>query len=399
LRPVKVALVHNAVGGRAGGGGGVRQMLGLGRGLLAAGHEVVVVCHDYEPTSDFSQSDGFEVRAVQTGGVAPVVGPRAQVERVWRGMAAVAKLIPADVDAINAHEWPALRAGALGAKRTGARFAWTRNDESYFERAVIPDATTIAPPRARTRLLLGAIGAADLPDARRADDIVVLDTRNAEMVRRAYRRDAVIVRSGPADWFHDPPPRAEARARLGIADGTWLVAGVGILMAHRRFEDLIEATAELRDDAGVKALIVGDDRHDVDYADRLTQLIADRGLEERVTLPRRSVTDDELRDVYAAADAFVFPNRRQTWGLAPLEALAAGTPVVVSRGAGVHEVLEGRPGVEVVPAEQPAEIAAALRRLRSLDRAVTAPTREWIREEFNDRRYAERMAEILAGSR
>jgi glycosyltransferase involved in cell wall biosynthesis len=396
---VKVALVHNAVGGRAGGGGGVRQMLGLGRGLLAAGHEVVVVCHDYDPASDFAQSDGFEVRAVQTGNVAPVEGPRAQIERVWRGMAAVAKLIPDDVDAINAHEWPALRAGALGAKRTGARFAWTRNDESYFERAVIPDATTVTPPRARTRLLLGAIGAADFTDARRADAIVVLDTRNAGMVKRAYRRDAVIVRSGPADWFYDPPPRAEARARLGVDDHTWLVAGVGILMPHRRFEDLIEAVAQMRDDTAVKALIVGDDRHDPAYGQRLADLIAERGLGDRVTLPRESISDDELRDVYSAADAFVFPNRRQTWGLAPLEALAAGTPAVVSRGAGVHEVLEGRPGVEVVAAEQPAEIAAALGRLRHGDRAVTAPTRAWVREELNDRRYAQRMAEILSGAR
>jgi glycosyltransferase involved in cell wall biosynthesis len=219
------------------------------------------------------------------------------------------------------------------------------------------------------------------------------------MVRRAYRREAQIVRSGPAQWFFDPPPRAEARARLGVDEGAWLVAGVGILLPHRRFEDLIEAIAQLSGDASVRALIVGDDRHDPAYAGRLASLIAEHGLEDRIALPRTSISDDELRDVYSAADAFVFPNRRQTWGLAPLEALAAGTPVVVSSGAGVHEVLRGRPGVEIVEPERPAEIAAALTRPRERGRDGLEPTREWIREELNNRRYAERMAELLAGAR
>jgi hypothetical protein len=56
------------------------------------------------------------------------------------------------------------------------------------------------------------------------------------------------------------------------------------------------------------------------------------------------------------------------------------------------------PGVELVDAEQPAQIAEALRRLRGLDREETAPTREWIAVELNNRRYAERVAELLAGS-
>jgi hypothetical protein len=72
---------------------------------------------------------------------------------------------------------------------------------------------------------------------------------------------------------------------------------------------------------------------------------------------------------------------------------------VVSSGAGVHEVLRGRPGVEIVEPERPGEIAAALTRTRERGRDGLEPTREWIREELNNRRYAERMAELLAGAR
>jgi glycosyltransferase involved in cell wall biosynthesis len=240
----------------------------------------------------------------------------------------------------------------------------------------------------------------DLRDARRASEIVVLDRRNAEMVRRVHRRVARIVGSGPAAPFFDPPARADARARLGIHSDTWLIAGVGILMPHRGFEHLIEAIALLGDDPRASALIVGDDRHDPAYADRLASLIADRGLASRVLLPRESVPDAQLRDVYAAADVFVFPNRHQTWGLAPLEALASGVPVIVSSGAGVSDVLSGRAGVRIVPPGDAGEIAAALRAMhRDGAREGIEQTRRWLSEELSNVRYAERMAELFEVAR
>ncbi len=51
---------------------------------------------------------------------------------------------------------------------------------------------------------------------------------------------------------------------------------------------------------------------------------------------------------------FVILSQRYAWGLAPLEALASGTPVILTPGAGVYDVLAGRPGVQVVPARGPA---------------------------------------------
>ena len=115
-----------------------------------------------------------------------------------------------------------------------------------------------------------------------------------------------------------------------------------------------------------------------------------------MALSRHNVTDDELKDAYTAADVFVFPNQRQTWGLAPLEALACGTPVILSRGAGVHDALEGRPGVMSVPAEAPDAIASAL--LATIDdhdrRKAVAETRGWIQRELSSEAYARRMTAI-----
>ncbi len=97
------------------------------------------------------------------------------------------------------------------------------------------------------------------------------------MVRRSYRKDAVIVPVGPPAHFFDPPDRAEARARLGIADDVFLVVGMGTLVEHRRFEVLIEAMSLLGDDPQVHALIAGSDHEDPAYADRLAAQIAARG--------------------------------------------------------------------------------------------------------------------------
>ena len=84
------------------------------------------------------------------------------------------------------------------------------------------------------------------------------------------------------------------------------------------------------------------------------------------------------------------------------EALACGTPVIVSRGAGVHEVLEGRSGVSVVGPGEPGAIAAAIRRRRAYpDPLGVERTRAWIRRELTNARYAEAMEAIIgrAGAR
>jgi glycosyltransferase involved in cell wall biosynthesis len=172
---------------------------------------------------------------------------------------------------------------------------------------------------------------------------------------------------------------------------------MGTLAEHRRFEVLLEAMSLLADDPSIHALIAGSDHEDAAYADRLAGQITTRELAARVTLPRRSLTDDELKDTYAAADAFVILTQRYAWGLAPLEALASGTPVILTPGAGVYDVLAGRPGVQVIPAEDPQATAEAIQRWRSGEgREGLESTRSWLREEYGFDSYVAGMEQIYA---
>lgn len=92
------------------------------------------------------------------------------------------------------------------------------------------------------------------------------------------------------------------------------------------------------------------------------------------------VPDAQLFALYAGAEAFIFPSLAEGFGFPPLEAMAAGCPVVASDAASLPEVV-GEAGLLVDPRD-PAGIAEALRRvldepglaerLRALGRARAA---------------------------
>jgi D-inositol-3-phosphate glycosyltransferase len=393
-----IALVSHHVGGKAGGGGGVRLMLELGVGLVGRGHRVTVACHDFLAGSEFSYAaDQLEIRSVRRGPFELPADNRALARRFWLDMPKVARLVPSDADLVNSHDWLALRPGRIAAGRLSVPLVWTRNNESLWERAIVPRMSITGERSLPRRVAQAAMTWPDLLDARRASAIAVLSAQQVEMVRRSYRKDALIVPVGPPAHFFDPPDRARARARLGIPDDVFLVVGMGTLVEHRHFEDLIEATSLLADDPHLRTLIAGSDHEDPACGDRLAAQIVASELTARVSLPRGSLSDAELKDTYAAADVFVILSQRYAWGLAPLEALASGTPVILTPGAGVYDILAGRPGVQVVPAEDPQALADAVRRWRLGEgREGLESTRTWLREEYALDSYVARMDQIFA---
>jgi glycosyltransferase involved in cell wall biosynthesis len=62
-----------------------------------------------------------------------------------------------------------------------------------------------------------------------------------------------------------------------------------------------------------------------------------RGLEGRVLFPG-FIRDDDLPAVYSAAALFIFPSLYEGFGLPPLEAMACGTPCIVSNSSSLPEV-------------------------------------------------------------
>ena len=100
--------------------------------------------------------------------------------------------------------------------------------------------------------------------------------------------------------------------------------------------------------------------------DDIFQRVKELGLGTRVLFPGY-VSEADLPSLYTLAEVFAFPSLYEGFGLPPLEAMACGTPVVVSRASSLPEVV-GEAGCLVDPLSVE-EIAGALQGLlESLDR-------------------------------
>jgi teichuronic acid biosynthesis glycosyltransferase TuaC len=82
---------------------------------------------------------------------------------------------------------------------------------------------------------------------------------------------------------------------------------------------------------------------------------------------RRPVPADAVPAWLAAADVVVVPSRREPLGLAAVEALACGIPVVASSVGGLRDVVHDGENGLLIPPNDPAALAAALRRLSDAD--------------------------------
>jgi glycosyltransferase involved in cell wall biosynthesis len=157
----------------------------------------------------------------------------------------------------------------------------------------------------------------------------------------------------------DPGHGASIRARLGVAEDSFLILGFGRLVEKKGFRYLIEAAA-LTD--GARVVIAGEG----DLRAELEALARDTGAPVTFcgALPREA-----MAAAIAAADVAVVPSVVDRAGNvdglpnALLEALAAGRPIVASRVAGIPDVIEHDRNGLLVPEKDPAALAEALRRL------------------------------------
>ena len=63
---------------------------------------------------------------------------------------------------------------------------------------------------------------------------------------------------------------------------------------------------------------------------------------------------------FGALDVFIMPSRSEAWGMAALEAMAHGVPVIASDVGGLPEIVEPDNGGWLVPADDPAALARAI---------------------------------------
>jgi glycosyltransferase involved in cell wall biosynthesis len=195
--------------------------------------------------------------------------------------------------------------------------------------------------------------------ARWTDRIVTLTDRGIEehLARKIGRRAQYrTVPSGvpTAALRAAAPSRSVARARLGLPEDAFVVAGLGRLVPVKGFDVLIAALRPLAEAVpSARLVLIGDGPQ----RDELQVAARDLGVGGRVLVT--SVTSD-ITGWLTAADVLAAPSRNEGMGRAIVEAMALGLPVVGAEVGGIPAVVaDGETGWLVPPGDSLA-LAAAL---------------------------------------
>jgi glycosyltransferase involved in cell wall biosynthesis len=163
-------------------------------------------------------------------------------------------------------------------------------------------------------------------------------------------------------FFFAPPPREDVEAaERRFGSGPFFLY-VGALAPLKNLVRLVEAFAHFRRDAAghsARLLLVGMEAGRY-WQDSVAPLIQRLDLAEAIV--RASFVEEPmLRALYGRATALVLPSLAEGFGLPVLEAMACGTPVVISHAAALREVA-GDAALHVDP-DDPGELALVMRRL------------------------------------
>jgi glycosyltransferase involved in cell wall biosynthesis len=212
---------------------------------------------------------------------------------------------------------------------------------------------------------------------RRADVVMVTSNAGRDFIHSlGVDRERILAANYVVDneWFAEVAQGIDCstvRGELGIPEDAFVVLVCSKLTAWKRPQDVVRALGRIQ----------------ADWVGRDTYLVvAGEGpLRESLELESRSlgigdhvlfrgfVNQQSLPALYVAADVLVLPSAYEPWGLVVNEAMACGTPVVVSDqvGAGVDLVSPGRTG-EVYPVGDAEALAGVLQSLRASPERVEA---------------------------
>ena len=194
-------------------------------------------------------------------------------------------------------------------------------------------------------------------------DFLIADSRaTSDSLLRHYpsaRGKVGVIHLGVPIHHADIEPRAglEMRQRWVHPDESLLLA-VGRLEPRKGLDVLFKAIAALSDSTPpFRLVVVG-----AGPIDAYQSLAAQLGCADRVRLVGWLASQD-LAAAYQACDIFVMPSRHEGFGLAAMEAMAAGKPVVVTRtGAALDGIIDDSCGAVV----EPGNVEALTRALRFL---------------------------------
>ena len=169
--------------------------------------------------------------------------------------------------------------------------------------------------------------------SRMTDMIITINQEDYRLARDKMKAGRVVLVSGvgiDAERFaHSSVERGEMRRSLNIPEDAFLVVSVGELNENKNHQVVIRAMASLGDPR-IHYCIAGRGH----LEGQLVSLADELGVADRVHLLGFRA---DIPDIYGAADACAFPSIREGLGLAAIEGMAAGLPLIASDNRGTRD--------------------------------------------------------------
>ncbi|GGT40717.1 glycosyltransferase [Streptomyces chromofuscus] len=300
------------------GVGGAEQQLRLLLRHLPVDCDVVTLT-DPGPVADGLIADGVRVTHVGMAGNRDL----GVLPRLTRHIRA------GDYDLVHTHLYRACVYGRLAARLAGIR-------------AVVATEHSLGESQMEGRRLTAGVRALYLASERLGRRTVAVSPTVAARLERwgvPAARIAVVPNGIDLARFRfDPARRQRTRQRFGLPETAYVVGAVGRLTAGKRFDLAIRALAHLP--GAYRLLLVGGGPE----ANVLRRTAHEAGVADRVlfTGERPYVADGspgpDLPSLTAAMDLLVSPSPEEAFGLAVVEALAAGLPVVYASCPAIEDL-------------------------------------------------------------
>lgn len=330
--------------------GVVRSIQTLRKGIERAGHEVYV----FGPRYPSLQPDEEDERVIRFASVAAPLYPqfRIPVPRQRDVREAVARL---GLHLLHSHTPFVMGRVALQVARALDRplcFTFHTRYDVYLQHYARLAGTVLVPAlNAYVRRYCNQC------------QLVIVPTRaiHRRLVELGVHTRVEVLPSGiPVARYADVEPAARARVRcqLGIENDAVLLLYAGRLSREKNLPLLLDAFRLVAARVpGAYLALVGDGP----LREDLARQVAAWGLSGRVRFVG-AVPPERIPAFYRAADVYAFPSVTETQGLAVIEAMAAGLPVVAVRSEVLEEIVrDGREGL--VTRADAADLATACQRL------------------------------------
>ncbi|HZG30069.1 MAG TPA: glycosyltransferase [Ensifer sp.] len=201
---------------------------------------------------------------------------------------------------------------------------------------------------------------------RSCDHVIATSEQQVDLIAEQYElpRDHITMIPPGIDEGRFTPATPEmvrrARERLNVTEKDIYI--VGRAAENKGYDLAIHAMAHLRQLQPEARLVLAagaNSESDVALLDQYKAIAAEIGVEDCVDW-RGYVEDKDLADCYRAPGVFALPSRYEPFGMTAVEAMACGTPTVMTIHGGLYEQIEFGRHALVADPKRPEEFAAVL---------------------------------------